>query len=286
VILVTGAGGKTGRAVLRALAARRVRARALVHRPEHGDAVRAAGAVDVIAGDLRDPGLLTLASKDVGAVYHICPNVHPDEVKIGRAVIEAARAAGVGRFAYHSVLHPQVEAMPHHWRKLRVEEMLLASGLGTTILQPALYMQNVLGQWASILERGVYTVPYPASTPLCMVDLEDVAAVAAAVLTDDGHAGATYELVGPEALTPEGVAEILGRRLNRTVEVEEIGLDGWAERARASGMRDDAIDTLVAMFRHYGRHGFQGSPRVLTMLLGRPPTTFDAFVMRVLAGGA
>lgn len=285
MILVTGAGGKTGRAVLRAAAARRLDARAMVHRPEHGEAVRAAGAADVIAGDLRDPGVLALAVKDVDAVYHICPNVHPDEVKIGRAAVEAARAAGVRRFVFHSVLHPQIEAMPHHWRKLRVEELLLASGLEVTILQPASYMQNVLPQWSAIAARGLYSVPYPSTTPLCMVDLADVAEAAATVLAEDGHAGATYELAGPEALTPEQIAEIVGHALNREVEVEEVGLDGWAERARASGMRDDAIDTLIAMFRYYARYGFHGSPRVLTMLLGRPPASFEAFVARVLAGG-
>jgi uncharacterized protein YbjT (DUF2867 family) len=285
VILVTGAGGKTGRAVLRALRARGLDARALVHRPEHSEAVRAEGAVDVIAGDLRDPGVLALAVRDIEAVYHICPNVHPDEVKIGRGVIEAARAGGVRRFVFHSVLHPQIEAMPHHWRKLRVEELALASGLEATILQPASYMQNVLAQWSAVVSRGVYAVPYPPGTPLCMVDLTDVAEAAARVLAEDGHGGATYELAGPEALTPERVAEVLGRALNREVEVEEIGLDGWAERARASGMRDDAVDTLVAMFRYYARYGFHGSPRVLAMLLGRPPAPFHAFVARVLAKG-
>lgn len=68
-------------------------------------------------------------------VYHICPNVHPQEVEIGRIAIDAARAAHVERFVFHSVLRPQIEAMPHHWRKLRVEEMLLASGLNFTILR-------------------------------------------------------------------------------------------------------------------------------------------------------
>jgi NAD(P)H dehydrogenase (quinone) len=64
----------------------------------------------------------------VRAIYHICPNVSRDEVAYARAVATAARTHGVTRFVYHSVLHPQIEAMPHHWQKVRVEEMLLAAG--------------------------------------------------------------------------------------------------------------------------------------------------------------
>ena len=63
------------------------------------------------------------------SVYHVCPNVSPDEIAIGRVSIAAARSAGVEHFVYHSVLHPQTEAMPHHWLKLRVEEALITSGL-------------------------------------------------------------------------------------------------------------------------------------------------------------
>jgi uncharacterized protein YbjT (DUF2867 family) len=82
--------------------------------------------------------------KGVGAIYHMAPNVSPDEVAIGKAVISAAKRAGVEHFVFHSVLHPQIEAMPHHWRKLRVEELLLESDLPWTILQPTTHMQHIL----------------------------------------------------------------------------------------------------------------------------------------------
>ena len=120
-IVVTGAAGKTGRAVIRALVARGRTVRALVRRPEQGRAIEDLGARDIVAGDMRDEGTLTQAMQGVQAIYHICPNVSPDEVAIGQAAIVAARTAGVEHFVYHSVLHPQTEAMPHHWLKLRVE---------------------------------------------------------------------------------------------------------------------------------------------------------------------
>jgi uncharacterized protein YbjT (DUF2867 family) len=159
MILVTGAGGKTGRAVISALTARGVTVRAFVRREAQAAEAQALGVVDALVGDLRDAAAVQAALRDVQKVYHICPNVHSDEIIIGQVVISAARATEVEHFVFHSVLHPQTEKMPHHWHKLRVEETLLESSLHFTILQPTVYMQNILAGWEAITQRGVYTVP-------------------------------------------------------------------------------------------------------------------------------
>jgi len=280
MILVTGAAGKTGRAVIRALTTKGEAVRALVHRPEQVRLVEGVGAREVVVGDMRVQVTMDQAAQGAWAVYHICPNVSPDEVDIGQVAIVAARSAGVEHFVYHSVLHPQVEAMPHHWQKLRVEEKLFGSGLPYTILQPAVYMQNVLVHWDQMVRQGVYPVPYAVETRLGMVDLEDVAEAAAAVLTEPGHAGAVYELAGAEVLSQVEVATILGQQLGRPVRAQVVSLETWERRARESGLGDYQVETLVKMFRYYERYGFWGNPRVLSWLLGRPPTTFAAFVER------
>src|SRR5688500_10022334 len=137
MITVTGAGGKTGRAIVRALASRGARVRAWVRREPQAAELRALGAADVVSGDLHDPAALRAALDGARAVYHICPDVHPDEAELGRAVIQAARASGAEHFVFHSVLYPQTEAMAHHWQKLQVEAVVLESGLTFTVLQPA-----------------------------------------------------------------------------------------------------------------------------------------------------
>ena len=145
-ILVSGAGGKTGQAVIRALAGRGATVRAFVRGDAQAAAARAAGAQETVAGDLRDAGDWARAVEGLGAggeacaVYHICPNVQPDEQVIGALALAAAQGVGA-RFVYHSVLHPQAAAMPHHWAKLRVEEMVFAAGVHFTILQPTAYVQ-------------------------------------------------------------------------------------------------------------------------------------------------
>ena len=107
MILVTGAGGKTGKAIVGALAAQGAPTRAFVRRAEHETALHGLGAQQVVVGDMHSAADWQRAMDGVQSVYHICPNVHPDEVPIGQAAIAAAQAAGVAHFVFHSVLHPQ-----------------------------------------------------------------------------------------------------------------------------------------------------------------------------------
>jgi uncharacterized protein YbjT (DUF2867 family) len=289
MILITGAAGKTGKAVLRTLTKDGRPVKALVFRSEQIQEVEELGAKDIIAGDMRDLDILKKAMKGVHSVYHICPNVNAHEITIGQKIIAVAAAAGVTHFVYHSVLHPQVEAMPHHWKKMCVEERLFKSGLPYTILQPAAYMQNILANWDNIYKTGKYMVPYAVESRISMVDLEDVALAAALVLQEaspkrkhPSHHGATYELVGTAAMTQTEAAEILTQQLGRPVIAEQQPIDAWEQSARASGMGDYQVNTLVKMFHYYERYGFSGNPHVLSWLLNRPASSLDAFVARTL----
>lgn len=277
MILVTGAAGKTGRAVIRALAERDQHPVVFVRSHEQAPAMTAAGAQRVIAGDFADGVAVRRAMEGVRAVYHISPNMHPHEIAIGRTVIEAAADARVEHFVYHSVLHPQTEKMPHHWQKLRVEEILFESGLVFTILQPAVYMQNILAAAEAILNQGRYPVPYAAASRLSFVDLADVAAVAARVLVEAGHAGAVYELVGTPPLSQTEVAAILSESTGRPVTVEVVDREVWRRGAEAAGLSDYAITTLLAMFRYYEAFGLSGNPGLLGWLLGREPVSLRDF---------
>jgi NAD(P)H dehydrogenase (quinone) len=286
MILVTGAGGKTGKAVIQALVARGAPVRAFVRSAGHQAHLTAIGVNEIVVGAMDDPHALSQALRGIDAVYHICPNVHPQEAAFARLLIAAATDLGVPRLVYHSVLHPQIEAMPHHWNKLRVEEMLFSSALDVAILQPTAYMQNSLAQWNNMVGDGIYRVPYPIETRLSLVDLDDVAEAAAMVLTSAGHSGATYELVGTPPLGQSEIAETFGHALNKTIRAEAETIESWEQRARTAGMNDGQRDTLIKMFRAYARDGLKGNPNVLTWLLGRPPTSLAAFAARMAAAQA
>jgi uncharacterized protein YbjT (DUF2867 family) len=284
MILVTGGAGKTGLAVISRLAEVGAEVRALVRREGQEELVREVGAREVVVGDMGDSAVVAGAMVGVRAVYQIAPNMHPAEVEMGRLALDAARDAGVQRFVYHSVLHPQTEAMPHHWRKLRMEEMVLESGVPFTILQPAAYMQNLRGSWQAIVEEGRYRVPYPVSSRLSLVHLDDVAEVAAKVLRDPGHEGATYELVGSLPLSQTEVAQELSRVLQQPVQAEQVDLEEWRRNAESTGLGSQAIEDLLRMFRYYAANGFVGNSNVLRWLLNRPPRSLQEAIRELATG--
>lgn len=279
MILLTGAGGKTGRAMVKALS-KAESVCALVHRQEQIPLLKSLGAEKVTLGDMRDDDAIRFVMQGVRAVYHICPNMSPDEVAIGKLVIGEARKAGVEHFIYHSVLHPQTEKMDHHWQKLHVEEMIFESGLPFTILQPAPYMQNLLVNWKSIIEEGVLRVPYSVSSKFSFVDLEDIAEAAKVLLTEPNHTNATYELAGTPPISHQEVAEIFGRVLKRYVRVEREELNDWRLRAQKSGMNEYAVENLVRMFEYYDRWGLAGNSNVLRWILKREPVSLEMLLRK------
>ncbi|WP_433496729.1 SDR family oxidoreductase [Sphaerimonospora sp. CA-214678] len=281
-IAVTGAAGNTGRAVIAALACRGVRTTALVHRDEQKAQAVAAGADRVVAVDYTNRSALSKAIGGVDAVYHVPPNMHPAEDRLTQHMIDIAHECAVKRFVLHSVLAPYLPAMPHHLRKARSEVALRGSDLTWTIMQPGWYAQNLLTQIPRARDEGVINVPHSVSARFTPVDLEDVAEVAATVLTEEGHDFATYELSGPAMLNAHEMAEIVSDVLGIPVRAEEQTIGQWRESAPR--LRDGAAEGFEAMFRYYDQHGLTGNPRILTMLLGRAPTDLSTVLARDVGG--
>ena len=281
MIVLTGAGGKTGKAVLKALSANSLNVRAVVYRQELIEESLELGAKESVWGDMRDQQFMMRALEGAAAVYHICPNVHPEEIAIGRNVIDAAKYHSVDLFAYHSVLHPQTKKMAHHWQKLRVEELLFESGLAHLIMQPAPYLQNILAYLEEILQDNIYSVPYNPKAKISMVDLADVAQAAAILISSAKFKWGIYEIAGTEPLSPLDVASALNQRYGLDIRVEQMPLDVWAENARKSGMGEYEIEALTGMFRYYDQFGLKGNNGVLGWILRRSPTQLSQFVNRI-----
>jgi len=267
-VLVIGAAGKTGRAVTRALAEGGVGVRAAIHRGRRSS-IHSSDLVHAVPLDLGTGEGVAAAVAGVSGVYHLAPNVHPDEVLMAIRVADAAAQQGVSRFVYHSVLHPDDAAMPHHLRKAQAERAIRARLESATVLRPAAYLQNLDRQ----AQHGRIEVPYSLDTPFTNVDLDDVAEVAAQVLTQDGHAGATYDLVGAEQLSVRDMARVAADVLGRPVEAVAVPLDDWVSGPGAD-LPDQARGDLVAMFRSYDRGGLVGDATTLRALLGRAPRTW------------
>ncbi len=282
MILMTAANGRTGRHVLPRLVATGEPVRALDHSKET-PGLTALGVRETVVGDMLDPGTLTKALAGVRAVLHVGPPVHPRVTDMGRAVIDAAVAAGVERFIYFSVTHPQIGALLNHKVKLAVEEYLLDTDLNYTILQPMHYMQNI--DIPAVVREGVLVQMYDPDRRLSHVDLADVAEVAAKVAVEPGHFGATYELCGSDHISAREIAGIIGREAGRAIEVRQISIDEFLSSGWMARMGDYQKGALRRLFEYYGGRGILGNPTVLTWLLGRPPTSFAQYVRREMETG-
>ena len=267
MIVVTAAGGRTGTAGVRALRARGEQVRAVVSRRGPRPELTGLGA-EVVRAELTSPMPWAEVLAGAAALYLVWPNFDPDEAEGAPALFAEARRAGLPRLVYHSVLRPQARAMPHHAAKDRAEEALDASGLRSwRVLQPCAYADNLDGQLEAVQADGVLRSPWGLRTAQSLVDLRDVAEAAAVLLTEDGLDGGTFEAAGPEALTATRIAQLVGERLGREVRAEDVVPGGEVPTSYAARCRR-------TMFDHYRAHGFTGSPRVLTDLLGRAPRSY------------
>jgi uncharacterized protein YbjT (DUF2867 family) len=268
VIVVTAAGGQTGTAVIRSLRARGLLVRAVVGSARPRPGLDDPG-VEVVAADLADAAGVAPLLEGAEALYLIWPNFDPREAAGATALLDAARAAGVGRVVYHSVLRPQARSMPHHAAKDRVEEHLDACGLAWRVLQPCAYIDNFDAALPQVAESGLFPSAWGLEHGQSLVDLRDVADAAAVLLTEDGLDGGIFEAAGPESLTAGRIAALLAAHLGRPVAAIDAVPDG-----PVPPVEQYAAHCARRMFDHYRAHGFTGSPRVLTALLGRPPRTF------------
>ncbi|QEO13889.1 NAD(P)H-binding protein [Agromyces intestinalis] len=285
MILVTAANGNQGRLLIPKLLRAGHAVRAAVQSEASAAALRELGVSDVVVGDLSRPEVAAQAVAGVRAIYHVGPTLHPREREMGFTVIDAACEAGVGQFVFSSVLHAIVTDLVQHEIKRDVEEYLLGSGLEFTILQPSNYMLPL--KLRPVFERDVFELSWSLERRQSLVDLDDVTEVAALALTEpERHAGATYELVAPGRYTAHELGAIISGVLGREIAVRQIDADTYA-RAWL-GDRDPAgaeheLRVLRSISSRYSAHDFVGNPNVLTWLLGRTPTSFEAFVRREAA---
>ena len=265
-LAVTGAQGKTGQAVIRACG-QTWNIRALARNRHQAQRLEALGC-DVVVGDMTENSTLRELFKDAHSAYHICPNFHEGEVEIGAAV--ASQARELEHLVYHSVLHPQTQKMPHHWRKLLVEEILLeAKPLDVTFVRSAPYVQNLKPYIESALRNGELVLPYSVHARTAMVDLVDVGRAAAVLLSGELEAGCGWDLCGVGSISHEEIADLLTL------------LTGNVITAHEKPAPADTPNEIQMMFDYMDQYGLQGSTAQLRALVG-DLTPIETTVQRLI----
>ena len=275
-VLVTGATGQVGSAVLEELVRRGVQARAMV-RTEDRCAGLAARGVEAVVGDLERPETLPGALSGAGRVF-LMSRDDPNQPEMEGALIEAAGRAGIGRIvklsASGAAPNSPVALMRRH---AQAERILEASGLGYTILRPQLYMQNFLRFGPSIATEGWFVAPMDDHR-FALVDVRDVARVAAAALTEDAHAGAAYVVSGPKALSYGEAAEAIGAAIGEEVAYEPAEPGAFRDELVAErGLPRWRADELAFIASAYGGGAGELVTDIVRQVGGEPPRTFDEF---------
>lgn len=284
-ILVSGAGGRFASLVIPQLVNRQVSVRAFIKDPAKADCVRSLGASEIAFGDLRDCDSIDRALSGVDGVFYIGPAFAPDEETMGVAMVEAAARANVRKFVFSSVMQPTNVRLKNHASKIPVEDALYSTRMEYTVLHPANFMQNIAGVWPSIIARGVFSEPFPASVRISRVDYRDVAEVAAIALTTDELAYATLELCASDRLTRLQIAEIMSQELGRTVSAGEPGFAEWAATANLP-YNEEQMSLLAKVHEHYTNYGLGGNGLTLKAVLSREPRSLRGFVRELVQSTA
>jgi uncharacterized protein YbjT (DUF2867 family) len=205
MILLTGATGKTGGETAKALAAKGVKARALVRNAEKAAALKAAGH-EIVVGDVADSAAVEKALAGVDKLLILLPNSQ-QQLELEKRLVDIAKKSGVRHIVKMSSMEAVASArtpIPKgHWA---AEEYIRASGLAWTMIKPNFFMQNLLASAKSIKENKSFSWPM-GDGKTAMADARDIGAVTAEALSGKGHEGKSYEITGPEMLNFHQVAE-------------------------------------------------------------------------------
>jgi uncharacterized protein YbjT (DUF2867 family) len=278
MIVVTGATGMVGSEVVRQLSEEGLRVRALVRHPADGTTLDGPG-VDVMLGDLASPGSLDLPFLGAERLF-LASDPDFDEVELEANVIGAARRAGVRQVVLLSALGAGPESPV---RRLRMhaatEEELRRSGLRWTILQPNFFMQAILESAQTIIDESVIYAP-AGGGKASLVDARDVAAVAAGVLTSEGHNEKTLVVTGPEALSyaeaAQKLAAVLGRPVTYVAEAAETARSRMLDAGVEEWMVADAVILLSVI---YAQGYVSPVTPTISDVTGDAPRTFETFAM-------
>jgi len=268
-VVVTGATGKQGGAVVRGLLERGHKVRAITRNTDSPQAMELAKAgVTLVRASLEDTAALTKALEGATSLFAMTTPFESGteaETRQGISAADAAKAAGV-HLVFTSVGSANRQTgVPHFDSKYEVEKHIAKIGARSTILAPAYFMENLyFGKQQ--LAQGIYASALPPTRPLGQIAVEDIGGVAVRVLEDPGRfAGKRFDLNGDE-LSGDDVVDVLSRVAGRRFTYFQVPLDVIRQR-----MGEDA----VKMYEWFDRVGYTDDRAVLRREF--PDVSFHTF---------
>lgn len=261
-VLVTGATGTVGSALLPAVKSRGATVRAMIRSP-----FKVMPGVENVVADLRDPEAVTAALEGVDAAFLNSPS-DEDAADLQIRFADLAQKVGVKRLVVLSQYEARTDSPVRFLRwHAEVEAHVRGLGLDHTVLRPNLYMQSLLG-FAGTIAQGLLAAPI-GDAAVSVVDTRDVAATAAAVLTSQGHTGRTYTLTGPRAVTHEQIAQALSKATGQAIDFQDVP-PGQFVSALTGMIPPWQLQGLVEDYAHYARGEAAEVHTSVTDLTGAP----------------
>lgn len=250
-LLITGATGMIGSLLTDTLVAQGVEFSVMLRPGGSGDRTAGKPGVTSTEGDFDDSASLRRALEGVDRAFLLTNSTERTEAQ-QIAFVEAAQAEGVAHVVYLSQLaaDPQsrVRFLRYHGA---VEAALMNSTVSWTFVRPNLILQAYI-PFAPIIAQGALRAPI-GDAAVSVVDARDIAAVAAAVLTEDGHVGNTYTVTGPAGVSHTGIGTALGNAIGRPVLFESIPATEFVAMVTGAGMPQWQAEGLAEDYGHYDR---------------------------------
>ena len=272
-ILISAARGKVGQHVVTQLADKKISARAGVHSEAKASALRKTG-IEATALDFESPESIAAAFKGIDTLFLVTPG-SPDQGRHEENLLAEAKRVGVkhivklsGKIAdHHTVGFSQ-------WNR-DAERRIKESGISYTILRGNYFMQNLFGS-AEQIKQGAFTNG-PAAKRIALIDTRDVAAVAVAALTEEGHAGETYDLNGPKLLDGHAQAAVISSVLGRPVRYLDVSADDFIGQLKSFGLPPWMVEAFGVAVADPEIPGDQSSAEI-ERILHRKPSTLEQFI--------
>jgi uncharacterized protein YbjT (DUF2867 family) len=274
-ILVTGASGNVGSALVEELISKDLPVRGAYRSGEKAAAARRRG-VEAVTVDLDDPASLRPAVAGVEAVF-LLGATGPRQVGQEIGVVRAAVAAGVGRLVKLSVWRAPDELTVFARVHRAVEREIEAAPMAWTLLRPNFFMQTFLARMGAAI-RAHRSFAQPRLGAAAYIDTRDIARVAAAELAHPSPPGTVLSLTGPTALSYPDLARILSEVVGEPVSYREASLEDMRATLRTLGASSYLIDAVESLATSYRDGGAEEVTSTVQQIIGRPPTSFRSFL--------
>lgn len=276
MILIAGATGSNGKELVKVLASRGIPLRALVRPHANSMAISNLEGVELVRGDLDDPGSIERALHGIEKAFLLTNSTERTEVQ-QLGFVQTAKRSGLRHIVKLSQLGAS-EASPVRFLRVHaaVERAIRESGIAYTFLRPNLYMQGLLAFGGSIRTSGKF---YAAAgqARVSVVDIRDNAAVAAAALTETRHEGKIYTLTGPQALSHADMAAKFSAVLGRTITFVDVQDEAMKQFLLQAGFPAWQADGLIEDYAHYRRNEASDVSPDVERVIGKRPRSFSQF---------